>query len=265
MASYVYNPHSKGFNIIIGGNSLGRGLTFPGLHTVYYLRTAKTPQADTSWQHSRMFGYDRIPGLCRVFLPPSLLHLFRELNEANQSMVKILEDKGLEDINLLSPRGTRPTRRNVLKANAQSIIIGGVNYFPQWPVSNKLLELDHILGEKDNETSKSLDYVIKLLALISTENTDSFDKKLFIAAIQALAASTYNKGCHLIVRTNRSVGFGTGTLLSPNDRASSDSFTDQLVVIFYRLNGEVEKGWKGLPLWVPNIKLPEGTNYCSAH
>jgi hypothetical protein len=26
----------------------------------------------------------------------------------------------------------------------------------------------------------------------------------------------------------------------------------------YRLTGETEKGWNGQPLWMPNIKLPEG-------
>ena len=51
--------YSEGFNILIGGNSLGRGVTFPALQTVYYCRSTKVPQADTMWQHSRMFGYDR--------------------------------------------------------------------------------------------------------------------------------------------------------------------------------------------------------------
>lgn len=51
--------YSSGSNIVVGGNTLGRGVTFPGLHTIYYTRTSKKPQADTMWQHSRMFGYDR--------------------------------------------------------------------------------------------------------------------------------------------------------------------------------------------------------------
>src|SRR5699024_1527544 len=43
--------YDQGLNIIIGGNSLGRGVTFEGLQIVYYSRTAKIPQADTYWQH----------------------------------------------------------------------------------------------------------------------------------------------------------------------------------------------------------------------
>lgn len=33
--------YSSGNNIIIGGNTLGRGVTFPKLQTIYYTRTAK--------------------------------------------------------------------------------------------------------------------------------------------------------------------------------------------------------------------------------
>ena len=57
------SEYSSGSNIVIGGNTLGRGVTFPALHTIYYTRTSKKPQADTMWQHSRMFGYDRDPDL----------------------------------------------------------------------------------------------------------------------------------------------------------------------------------------------------------
>ncbi|MDO8444213.1 MAG: Z1 domain-containing protein, partial [bacterium] len=68
----------EGFCIIIGGNSLGRGVTFKSLQTVYYCRASKAPQADTFWQHCRMFGYDRDPLLMRVFMPEALFNLFYE-------------------------------------------------------------------------------------------------------------------------------------------------------------------------------------------
>lgn len=43
------SDYAEGVNIIIGGNTLGRGVTFPSLHTIYYTRTSKKPQADTMW------------------------------------------------------------------------------------------------------------------------------------------------------------------------------------------------------------------------
>ncbi|OGN97286.1 MAG: hypothetical protein A2Z77_02400 [Chloroflexi bacterium RBG_13_51_36] len=257
------SEYENGLNIIIGGNSLGRGLTFPGLHTVYYSRTAKTPQADTFWQHSRMFGYDRIPGLCRVYLPPSLLHLFRELNEANQSMVKILRTGGIDHISLLSPQGTRPTRPNVVRTKGQVVLIGGVNYFPQFPISSNVEQLDRLLDIDNKETLMSLEESVNILRLTAQENGDSFEKQTCIDAVDALGGSKYDKGCRLIVRTNRSISKGTGTLLSPDDRALSNSYENELALTMYRLNGETDKGWRGKPLWVPNIKLPAGRNYCS--
>ncbi len=42
--------YAVGCNYIIGGNTLGRGVTFPGLQTIYYTRSSKKPQADTMWQ-----------------------------------------------------------------------------------------------------------------------------------------------------------------------------------------------------------------------
>ena len=73
IVSYDENTqYETGINVIVGGNSLGRGVTFPQLQTIYYCRVAKSPQADTMWQHARMFGYDRDPELMRVFMPPKL-------------------------------------------------------------------------------------------------------------------------------------------------------------------------------------------------
>ncbi len=65
----------------------------------------------------------------------------------------------------------------------------------------------------------------------------------------------------MIVRRNRNISKGTGTLLSPDDRALGDSIKKLPVLILYRVEGEKDKGWDGMPLWIPNIKLPEGKNF----
>jgi hypothetical protein len=257
---YSYN---EGINIIIGGNTLGRGLTFQGLNTVYYCRIAKTPQADTCWQHSRIFGYDRDKDICRVFLPPSLLHLFRALNEANEAMIGVLKEKGFDAVSILSLPNTRPTRKSVVKSQNQFIIIGGVNYFPFNPISSNLDKLDDICGTKNTDKVLTLKEGRKILDLTEVDNDDSFPKDIMIKAIDALSRSNYKQDCRLIVRTDRDVSKGTGTLLSPDDRQLCSSLKDQLVLVLYRLNGTREKGWQGKPLWVPNIKFPEGKNYYS--
>ena len=125
--------YGTGYNIVIGGNTLSRGITLPRLQTIYYCRKSKTPQADTYWQHSRIFGYDRDPGLVRIFIPQTLYQLFSELNSSNRNIINQIHDKGIEGIQVLLPPGINPTRKNVIDKSALSIIAGGVNYFPLYP------------------------------------------------------------------------------------------------------------------------------------
>ena len=84
----VMEDYSHGCNIVIGGNTLGRGVTFPALHSIYYTRTSKKPQADTMWQHSRMFGYDRDPGLVHLYIDRLLFKLFSDINSVNNSIIQ---------------------------------------------------------------------------------------------------------------------------------------------------------------------------------
>ena len=88
---------------MVGGNTLGRGVTFPFLQTVYYSRTAKIPQADTFWQHCRMFGYDRDRSLIRLFMPMFIYKLFQELNNSQVALVKQIIEQGIDDMHLFAP------------------------------------------------------------------------------------------------------------------------------------------------------------------
>ena len=254
--------HSTGINIFIGGNSLGRGVTFPKLNTVYYCRTSKTPQADTVWQHSRVFGYDRTRGLCRLHMPTTLSNLFRELTEAQEVLFSVLKNKGLDGITLLSPKGTRPTRKTVVDQNSLIHLVGGVNYFPANPYSANLEALDAIL--KENEAEKTTD-INTAQNLLSQVGVDDFEQEFIakqISSLEALKVAGYDE-CVLIVRTDRNISANTGTLLSPNDRRKTMELKNKTVLVMYRLNGEKSQGWEGKPLWVPNIKFPEGSCFYS--
>lgn len=117
--------YETGCNFVIGGNTLGRGVTFPGLQTIYYTRTSKKPQADTMWQHSRMFGYDRDPGLMRVYIDENLYKLFSDINATNNSIIAQIE-RGIEDIKVYYPNGLNPTRKNVLDTDHVEMLSGGL-------------------------------------------------------------------------------------------------------------------------------------------
>lgn len=252
-----------GANIIVGGNSLGRGVTFHGLQTVYYCRTAKAPQADTFWQHCRMFGYDRDPDLMRVFIPPSLLKLFIELNNANRALIGQIVTHDPSEISMLYPPGIRPTRQNVVDKNILDVVVGGVNYFPAQPKRKNVAQIDEMLKGYGSSGSNeiTLNGVISLLEKFESESKSDWSNTAFVNCVRALKASRAENKAVLIVRRDRSISKGTGTLLSPDDRSLGDSFEEHTVLTLYRLNGEAEKGWDGAPLWVPNIKLPSGKNF----
>lgn len=259
--------YTKGLNIIVGGNSLGRGVTFPMLQTVYYCRTAKAPQADTFWQHCRMFGYDRDPGLMRIFIPPSLFKLFAELNNGNRALLaQVTEANNLDDVSLLYPPGIRPTRLNVVDRDAVDLIVGGVNYFPSLPKRKHVQQIDDMLKIYSDEGMYeiTLNQLINLLEKFESEHKSDWSNAAFVNCIKALKVSKVENKAVLILRRDRSISKGTGTLLSPDDRILGDTIKDRAVLTLYRLNGEAEKGWDGHPFWVPNIKLPDGKNFYRA-
>lgn len=253
---------SKGYNIIVGGNTLGRGITFPHLQVVYYCRTSRKPQADTFWQHSRIFGYDRDPQLIRIFIPESLHKLFIELNKGNEVITKQIK-QGISSCQIIYPNNIQPTRRSVLHLEYLDVISGGVNYFPNFPIENNVEKIDPIV-DKLHFTEKPIivpkDIIIDLLKYCGSKDPDDFDNAKFISCIDALSQKRPSIKYKIIVRMNRDITFGTGTLLSPRDREIGDEIKDDVLLTLYRVKGDKAKGWFGHPLWIPNIKLPEG--YC---
>lgn len=99
--------------------------------------------------------------------------------------------------------------------------------------------------------------IIKILKLVRSETVEDFNTDKFIACVKGLRTKRPQLKCKLIVRIDRDIAKGTGTLLSPNDRMLGDSFRKELVLTMYRVLGNQEKGWNGFPLWVPNIKFPD--------
>ena len=253
---------SKGYNIVVGGNTLGRGITFPHLQVVYYCRTSRKPQADTFWQHSRIFGYDRDPQLIRIFIPESLHKLFVELNKGNEVIAKQIK-KGISSCQIIYPNNIQPTRRSVIHLEYLDVINGGVNYFPNFPIDNNVEMIDPIVDTlplTDEPTIVSKDVMVNLLKYCGSNDPDDFDNAKFISCINALFQKRPSIKYKIIVRKNRDIAFGTGTLLSPKDRVIGDKITDDVLLTLYRVKGDRTKGWSGHPLWIPNIKMPEG--YC---
>ena len=250
------SQYTSGCNYVIGGNTLGRGVTFPALQTIFYTRTSKKPQADTMWQHSRMFGYDRDAGMMRVYIDEHLYKLFADINATNNSIISQIE-KGLENIKIYYPEGLSPTRKNVLNNDYLRILSGGTNYYPFAPDNDSIETLSEILK---NFLSEEPYYQVslKLIKEILSHIIPSADFNLaaFQSIIDAILSEKPLEQGILLVRRNRNVAQGTGALLSPNDWSIGSSFSDRVVLTMYQVTGT--KGWGGKKLWVPNIKFPQG-------
>lgn len=251
--------YSAGANIVIGGNTLGRGVTFPSLHTIYYTRSSKKPQADTMWQHSRMFGYDRDPGMMMVYIEEPLYKLFSDINATNNSIIAQMEN-GAEHIKIFYPEGLNPTRPGVLDQNMVSTISGGTNYYPYYPDNSSIEDLDRLLAPFD-ESEQYYQVSLRLMKEVFSHITSADDFKIssFVSVLDTMLAEKPSQQGILIVRRNRNVAQGTGALLSPNDWSLGGSFPSKVVLTMYKMTGE--KGWGGRKLWVPNIKLPDDVVY----
>ncbi|HFB2905673.1 TPA: Z1 domain-containing protein [Neisseria gonorrhoeae] len=260
----------KGFNIIIGGNVIGRGLTIPKLQTVYYSRTAKKPNADTFWQHSRIFGYDRDKSLLRLYIPFDVYYFFVQLNQANNLIIGQAKNSG-GNIQVIYPKNINPTRKNVLKFDSINQIVGGVNYFPLHPNEDNLSEINKILPSilKDEIQSDLYQIDIEDLFLVLDKLgryvPDDWNKEKFIAGVEALKAQRPSFKTYVLIKTGRKLSRATGTMLSEDDRKLGEKYPNDLFPTLYQVVGNKDKGWQGKDFWLPNIKLPHnGLVYQSA-
>lgn len=253
------SEYSSGCNFVIGGNTLGRGVTFPSLQTIYYTRTSKKPQADTMWQHSRMFGYDRDPGMMMIYIDEKLYKLFSDINATNNSIIAQIE-RGLQEIKIYYPNGLNPTRKNVLDNDHVEILSGGTNYYPSYPDNDSIEDISNLL-EKFAESEPYYQVNLRLIKELLSHIIPSPDFKLkaFQSVLDTIISDQPTDQGILIVRRNRDVAQGTGALLSPNDWQLGNSFTNSVVLTMYQVTGN--KGWGGQQLWVPNIKLPNDVMY----
>lgn len=120
------------YNLFVGGNKLGRGVTIKNLLVSYYGRNPAKPQADTVLQHARMYGYRRKDiGLLRLFLPHQLHVVFRAINKMEVSLRELIAKSPNEEFRgIYLENGLSATRRNVLAPGSIGVYSGGSIYNP---------------------------------------------------------------------------------------------------------------------------------------
>lgn len=120
------------YNLFVGGNKLGRGVTIKNLLVSYYGRHPKKPQADTVLQHARMYGYRRKDiGLLRLFLPRELHVVFRAINKMERGLRELIAKNSSEEFRgIYVESGLSATRKNILAPGSVGVYSGGSNYNP---------------------------------------------------------------------------------------------------------------------------------------
>lgn len=163
------------YNLFVGGNKLGRGVTIKNLLVSYYGRNPRSPQADTVLQHARMYGYRRKDiGLLRLFLPRELHIVFKAINKMEHGLRDLIARNPKEEFRgIYVESGVSATRRNVLAPGSIGVYSGGSNYNPA-----------QIMRDGNSETSTSK--IDKLLEQIENKSY----RELAITDIAALIAAT---------------------------------------------------------------------------
>lgn len=259
------------FNILLGGNRLGRGVTIKGLLVTYYGRNSKNPQVDTLLQHCRMYGYRKKDmDVMRFYISSSLLDTFMNVHHSDQqlwNMVQHASPSDMQAVVLSRSNNTllRATRRNVVYLDSLAFFTPGERSFPIAPLSKNLTLLDELLLPFDGKTQVTevpIDLLIHILNLTESEKQlVGWDDEVIRTCLRNMRhMEEYRNKGYLIVRTNRDITKGSRSMLSPNDYNVFG--TDGPTLTMYRYNGKLENGWDDdKPRWVPNLRFPDGKRF----
>jgi hypothetical protein len=262
------------YNIFVGGNKLGRGVTIKNLLTSYYGRNPKRPNADTVLQHARMYGYrQNAIGVTRLFLPEKLAEHFRLIHQMENALRELVEKypKGkFEGIYISAP--LRATRPNVLDPNSIGMYVAGRSYNPAYPLRTDKMQkntewLDSKLsgiGDQSSAKEVTVDFLIELLEKCTPDpkyGIELWDMKTIKTALEKLKSLKGNKA-YLVVKRGRDLKERrneTQGILSGGEEALAQK--DAPALFIYRQN-EIP-GRREIAVWWPQLRFPEG-NYVLA-
>jgi hypothetical protein len=130
----AYGP---GFNFLIGGNTLGRGIAIQDLLVTYYLRDSKISQIDTMHQHARMFGYrSKTLQYTRLFVPRRLYYRFRDIHRSDDDLRQYIDEYRdmPETFPIEFTFDLRTTRPGVLDVNTTDTLQPGMQVYPNYVI-----------------------------------------------------------------------------------------------------------------------------------
>ena len=184
------------YNLFVGGNKLGRGVTIKNLLVSYYGRHPRRPQADTVLQHARMYGYRRKDlGLLRLFLPEELHVVFQAIYRMECGLRDLIAQNPSEEFRgVYLENELNPTRRNVLAPGSIGVYSGGGIYNPAQVMRDKsVLESTEKIDQKLHAVSEKsymefpIEEMTNLVALTKPDQERSRRVWNSIAVAESLA------------------------------------------------------------------------------
>jgi hypothetical protein len=260
------------FNIFVGGNKLGRGVTIKNLLVSYYGRNPKTPRADTVLQHARMYGYrQKDLGVTRLFLPPRLAAHFRSIHEMEKSLRELLKNRDTFE-GLYISGDWKPTRGNVLDPNTIGYYVEGSSYNPRKPLrSAAVKKTTDWITEELNKMKDAPPYatitvqrvmeLIEKIELDPEEGSQLWDLKAIRSALEILATRNKDDKAYLVVKRNRdlkAVRTERHGIIQSSEATLAP--TDVPTLFMYRANANAEGEAE---VWWPQLRFPDG-NYVLA-
>jgi Z1 domain len=255
------------YNLFVGGNKLGRGVTIKNLLVSYYGRNPRRPQADTVLQHARMYGYRRKDiGLLRLFLPRQLHVVFKAIHKMEQGLRNLIATNPDEEFRgIYVESGLSATRKNVLVPGAVGIYSAGSNYNPAQVLRDESTQgstdkIDKILASMIDKQFAELpiDAIKQLISLTRPDDAESesvWNVTAVMSSIEQFGkirkqATGYvyvdrDRGLQESRRETQGILDGGEIRTVPNDKIG-----------LFMLRVKAIRG--GHPAWWPQVRFPDG-------
>jgi hypothetical protein len=255
------------YNLFVGGNKLGRGVTIKNLLVSYYGRHPRTPQADTVLQHARMYGYRRKDiGLLRLWLPPELHTVFSAINEMERSLRKLIAQSPDEEFRgIYLENGLQATRRTVLAPGALGVYTGGGTYNPAQVLrdddgARNTPKLDRLLADIGDQqyaelSIESIQQLIRLTAPDPAQSERVWDPIAVAESLKQCAEILEQKSGYVYVDRDRDLKESrreTQGILSGGEAGTVPSDHVTVFMMRTRARGSHQA------VWWPQIRFPTG-------
>jgi hypothetical protein len=263
------------FNLFVGGNKLGRGVTIRNLLVSYYGRNPKRARADTVLQHARMYGYRKKDlGVTRLYLPQILANRFQEIHEMESSLRELLEKfPGGVFEGLYISGAWDATRSNVTDPSLIDYYSAGGSVNPRYPLRTVKSAADtkwldtKLQGIKDAPpyTQITTAEAIELLEHINVEpvaNPQLWDMRAIKTALEVLkdkktldGKAAFGNKIYLVLQRGRNLKTARSEragIISGGEESLAP--TDAPTLFLYRM----DKNGNEMEAWWPQLRFPDG-------